>query len=68
VLFAHLRGEVTLAEARERVCFDTHHFARRQLSWFRHFPGVAWVDVSPDEPPARVAEKVAAAWSELGAE
>jgi tRNA dimethylallyltransferase len=67
VLFAHLRGEVTLAEARERICFNTHHFARRQLSWFRHFPGVAWVEVSPDEPPARVAEKVAAAWSELRA-
>jgi len=68
VLFAHLRGEVTLAEARERICYDTHHFARRQLSWFRHFPGVAWVEVSPDEPPARVAEKVAAAWRELRAE
>jgi tRNA dimethylallyltransferase len=62
VLFAQLRGEVTPEQARERICYDTHHFARRQLSWFRRFPGVVWVETAADEAPPAVADRVAAAW------
>ena len=34
-LLAHLRGELTLAEAVERIKFETHRFARQQAPWFR---------------------------------
>jgi tRNA dimethylallyltransferase len=68
LLFAHLRGELTLAEARERICFATHHFARRQLSWFRRFPGVTWVPAAPEETPEQLADRVAAAWDQQAAE
>ncbi len=34
-LIAHLRGEITLAEAAERVCLLTRQYAKRQRSWFR---------------------------------
>lgn len=61
-LFKHLRGEMTLAEARERICFDTHHFARRQLGWFKRLPKLVFVDVAADEPPETIAERVARAW------
>jgi tRNA dimethylallyltransferase len=40
---AHLRGELTLAEARERTVFATRRFARRQDSWFRKDPRVVWI-------------------------
>ncbi|MCY3021973.1 MAG: tRNA (adenosine(37)-N6)-dimethylallyltransferase MiaA [Planctomycetota bacterium] len=61
-LFKHLRGEMSFEAARERICFDTHHFARRQLGWFRRLPKLAFVDVAPDEIPDRIAERVLAAW------
>jgi tRNA dimethylallyltransferase len=37
----YLAGETTLAAAVERLKFDTHAFARRQLPWFRRLPGLA---------------------------
>jgi len=61
-LFKHLRGEMTLAAARTRICFDTHHFARRQLGWFKRLPKLVFVDVAADEPPETIAERVVRAW------
>jgi tRNA dimethylallyltransferase len=35
-----LAGESTLAEAIQRLKYDTHAFARRQQNWFRRLPSV----------------------------
>ena len=35
-LLAHLRGEVSLAEAVERAVIETRQYAKRQMTWFRH--------------------------------
>ncbi|MEJ7796729.1 MAG: tRNA (adenosine(37)-N6)-dimethylallyltransferase MiaA [Nocardioides sp.] len=40
---AHLAGELTLDEARERTATATRRFARRQDSWFRKDPRITWV-------------------------
>jgi tRNA dimethylallyltransferase len=40
---AHLRGELTLDEARERTVSATRRFARRQDSWFRKDPRITWI-------------------------
>ena len=40
---AHLRGELTLDEARQRTVAATRRFARRQDSWFRKDPRIHWV-------------------------
>jgi len=61
-LFKQLHGELTPAQARERICFDTHHFARRQLGWFRRLPKLNFVDVAPDELPETIAPRVLRAW------
>jgi tRNA dimethylallyltransferase len=37
-LAAHLRGEVSLAEAAERAVRVTGRYAKRQATWFRHHP------------------------------
>jgi tRNA dimethylallyltransferase len=63
VLFAHLRGEIDLPAAVERICFDTHHFARHQLTWYRKFTDVQWVPVQPDDSAAAIADRVEAVWA-----
>ncbi|MCH1867570.1 tRNA (adenosine(37)-N6)-dimethylallyltransferase MiaA [Nocardioides sp. CFH 31398] len=40
---AHLAGELTEAEARERTVVATRRFVRRQDAWFRKDPRVVWV-------------------------
>lgn len=62
-LFAHLRGEMSLEQARERICFDTHHFARRQIGWFKRFPKLVYVDVEAGKTVEEVAEQVGTAFT-----
>jgi tRNA dimethylallyltransferase len=42
-VMAHLAGELTLDEARERTVIATRQFARRQDSWFRKDPRIHWI-------------------------
>ena len=47
-LIAHLRGDLSLAEAASRSALDTRRYAKRQFTWARHqMPEFAWV--APDE-------------------
>ncbi|MGZ6740959.1 MAG: tRNA (adenosine(37)-N6)-dimethylallyltransferase MiaA [Nocardioides sp.] len=54
---AHLAGELTLTEARERTVVATRRFARRQDSWFRKDPRIVWVGF---DAPDRVERALAA--------
>src|SRR5207245_10941807 len=58
-LRGHLRGERTLAEAREAIAQATRRYAKRQLTWFRKEPGVHWLTGFGDSPEVR---KEALAW------
>ncbi|QHT61747.1 tRNA (adenosine(37)-N6)-dimethylallyltransferase MiaA [Paenibacillus lycopersici] len=40
----YLRGHLSLDGAVELLKRDTRHFAKRQLSWFRHMPDIHWID------------------------
>lgn len=40
----YLRGEMSLADAVQRLKFDTHDFIRRQLVWFRPDQRIHWYD------------------------
>ncbi len=66
---AHLAGELSLDEARERTVVATRRFARRQDSWFRKDPRIVWVD---HDDPARVdlalaaVERVSASGGSIG--
>ena len=55
---AYLRGELTLAAARERTVVATRRFARRQDAWFRKDPRIVWVR---HDDPERLRQAVAAA-------
>jgi tRNA dimethylallyltransferase len=43
-LFSHLRGEITLEQAREQIKQNTRRYAKRQWTWFRNDPRVAWIE------------------------
>jgi tRNA dimethylallyltransferase len=43
-LIAHLKGDLSLADAAERSVLDTRRYAKRQFTWARHqMPEFAWV-------------------------
>ena len=47
----HLAGELSLAEAVERVKTETHRLARMQRNWFRERdPRIGWIDVMAGDP------------------
>jgi tRNA dimethylallyltransferase len=52
----YLRGDRSLAEAKEQTKAATRRFARRQDSWFRKDPRIVWVQY---DDPARVDVAVA---------
>jgi tRNA dimethylallyltransferase len=48
-LWAYLDGELTLAEAVERIKFETHRFVRQQNTWFRQDdPRITWFDAGDE--------------------
>ena len=40
----HLQQKRSLESAIEQTKLDVRHYAKRQLTWFRHEPGVEWID------------------------
>jgi tRNA dimethylallyltransferase len=41
-VLAHLSGEITQIQMREKIINATHKFARRQQRWFRQDPRIRW--------------------------
>lgn len=41
---AHLRGDLSLAEATSLIKRDTRHYAKRQLTWFKADPDILWFE------------------------
>ncbi len=54
----YLDGELTLDEARDMVKLSTRRFAKRQMTWFRSFPDVQWLEAEEYEGPESTAEKI----------
>jgi tRNA dimethylallyltransferase len=44
-----LRGQRDLTSALEQTKLDVRHYAKRQLSWFRHEQGVRWLEGFGDD-------------------
>jgi tRNA dimethylallyltransferase len=47
---AHIRGEMTLEDAKAAIAQATRRYAKRQMTWFRKESGVAWLGGFGDEP------------------
>lgn len=55
---AHLRGEMSLADCIASVKIATRHLAKRQLTWFRREPSLAWLEVGENETVEESAARV----------
>ncbi|MFH0888970.1 MAG: tRNA (adenosine(37)-N6)-dimethylallyltransferase MiaA [Planctomycetota bacterium] len=47
-LIKYLKGEIKLEEAKDEVKKNTRHLAKRQMTWFRRFPQIEWIECPPD--------------------
>jgi tRNA dimethylallyltransferase len=65
---AHVRGEVSLEDAVERVRVSTRQVARRQLTWFRHQLPADAVRLDATAPADALAEQALAAFERAGGE
>lgn len=45
-IVAHLKGDLTLQQAVERIQFATHAYVRRQMTWFRRDRRIKWTTAS----------------------
>jgi tRNA dimethylallyltransferase len=54
-LIDHVRGKLPLEDAAEQIKIATRQLARRQMKWFRRFPGVRWV--AGDQPVDRLVDE-----------
>ena len=60
-LFAYFDGELNLAEAVERIKFETHRFARQQATWFRQDDArIRWFDLGEEGVETAVLETIQA--------
>jgi tRNA dimethylallyltransferase len=55
---AYLSGEVTKEKAVELLKTNTRHYAKRQVSWFRHEKGVEIVPVAANATAAQIAKDI----------
>ena len=55
---AHLNGELSLRETIDLVKIRTRHFAKRQLTWFRHQARVEWIAVAPADTAEDVVKRL----------
>ena len=46
----YLNAQRDLESAVEQTKLDVRHYAKRQLTWFRHVPAVQWLDGFGDDP------------------
>ncbi len=59
---AYLEGKIALEEAAALLKKNTRHYAKRQLSWFRHEKGVEVVPASAKDSDKKIAKTIYALW------
>jgi len=53
-----IEGKYDLAEAKRLIRKNTRRLVRRQLTWFRSFPEIKWLQIEKNEPKELIAQKV----------
>lgn len=61
-IIAHLRGELPLEVAVERIKINSRHLAKHQRTWMRHFRDIRYVDVAEADTVESVGDRVAREW------
>ena len=56
----YLDGVLTLDDAKDMVKLSTRRFAKRQMTWFRGFPDVQWLEAEEREGPGSISDEIIA--------
>jgi len=54
----YLRKKISLDETKQRIKWERHGYIRRQLTWFRKEPNIAWFDISKKGFKEKIANAV----------
>ncbi|MFQ5962703.1 MAG: tRNA (adenosine(37)-N6)-dimethylallyltransferase MiaA [Candidatus Scalinduaceae bacterium] len=54
----YLNGECTLDDAEEKIKLNTRRFSKRQMTWFRSFPNVQWLEADENKSSNETSEKI----------
>jgi tRNA dimethylallyltransferase len=54
----YLDGGLTLDDAKDMVRLNTRRFAKRQMTWFRSFPDVQWLEAEEHEGTESISEEI----------
>ena len=65
-MIQYFNEEISFDRAVELIKRDTRHFAKRQLTWFRHDPNIQWVDKWGKTDEQVEAELLAIVYDKLG--
>ena len=57
-IIQYLDGGLTLDDAKEMVKQSTRRFAKRQMTWFRSFPDVQWLETEEHEGPGPISDEI----------
>jgi tRNA dimethylallyltransferase len=57
-IIQYLDGGLTLDDAKEMVKQSTRRFAKRQMTWFRRFPDVQWLETEELEGPESISDEI----------
>lgn len=54
----YLEGKCTLNDAKEMIKINTRRFSKRQMTWFRSFSNVYWLEVKKGQGTKFISEKI----------
>ena len=57
-IMGYFKGEYDLERAKYLMKLHTRHYIKRQLTWFRRDKRLTWIDISPDQSAAQVANLI----------
>ena len=57
-VFGYLDGEKSLEDTMNEIKRDTRRYAKRQLTWFRRYKDVNWIDIDKDANVGEIVDKI----------
>jgi tRNA dimethylallyltransferase len=61
-LLDYIEGRCSRDQAIERIKVRSRHYAKHQLTWFRHLPGLVRLPIEEHETPEHIAQRVYHVW------
>ena len=50
-IFAYMDGEISLQQAIENIKTNTRRYAKRQMTWFKRYPDIKWIEIDSCQRP-----------------